>query len=137
MFAKLYALFAYLGVMALPASFIIGFKYDATAPASNYVYDIVLYVIYIGIHFLMTVPAFKKAVYGKPQGAPHERRVYVTVAIVTWIVLYVSRFRASPSRSTNGSCISACAWCCWASSPSSNSPISTRSIPYSVFPAHK
>ena len=89
MFAKIYALFTYLGVMALPASFIIGFKYDPTAPTSNYVYDIVLYLIYIGIHFIMTMPGFKKTLYGKPQGAPHERRVYVTVAIVTWIILYV------------------------------------------------
>jgi protein-S-isoprenylcysteine O-methyltransferase Ste14 len=88
MFAKLYALFAYIGVMVIPASFIMGFKYDPTAPASNYVYDIVLYLIYIGIHFLMTVPAFKKMVYGKPQGSSAERRVYVTISVVTWIVLY-------------------------------------------------
>jgi protein-S-isoprenylcysteine O-methyltransferase Ste14 len=89
MVTRLYAIFAYLGTMSLPASFILGFKYDPTAPASNYGYDIALYVIYIGIHFLMTLPAFKKALYGKPQGAYYERRVYVTVAVVTWIVLYV------------------------------------------------
>jgi protein-S-isoprenylcysteine O-methyltransferase Ste14 len=88
MLTKIYALFAYLGVMAIPAAFIMGFKYDPTAPASNYGYDVALYAIYIAIHFVMTLPGFKKALYGKPQGAFYERRVYVIVSVVTWLVLY-------------------------------------------------
>ncbi len=88
MFSRIYALFAYLGVMTIPASFIMGFKYDPTAPVANYGYNLALYAAYIAIHFVMTLPRFKKTVYGRPQGASSERRIYVTVAIVTWIILY-------------------------------------------------
>jgi protein-S-isoprenylcysteine O-methyltransferase Ste14 len=70
------------------ASFIIGFRYDADAPAANLVFDVVLYAAFIAIHIVMTMPAFKNAVYGAPSGTPLERRIYISITIVTWVLVY-------------------------------------------------
>jgi protein-S-isoprenylcysteine O-methyltransferase Ste14 len=84
----LYRVFAYLGLMTLVASFILGFRYDPDAPAVYYLYNIALYGAFIGAHLAMTTPAFKKAVYGKRAGTSGERQVYIMVSVATWLAVY-------------------------------------------------
>lgn len=88
MLRHIYWLLAYLGLMALSASFIMGFRYDADAPMSNYAFNILLYAGFVAVHIVMTMPAFKRAVYGDPAGSPAERRVYVTISVLTWWLVY-------------------------------------------------
>lgn len=86
--AQLYAFLAILGVMAIPASFIMGFRYDPGAAAVNYLWNFLLYAAFMAVHIIMLLPAFKRIVYGQPQSKPSERRIYVIVSIVTWILVY-------------------------------------------------
>lgn len=88
MFRNLYWLFSHLGLMTVSASFIMGFKHDAQAPLENLYFDFVLYAVFIAIHILMTMPAFKRALFGRPQGTSFERRIYITITIVTWLAVY-------------------------------------------------
>jgi methanethiol S-methyltransferase len=88
MFKRLYWMFAFLGLMALSASFIMGFRYAADAPASNYAFNILLYAAFVAVHIVMTMPAFKRAVYGQPAGNLIERRIYVTISVATWVLVY-------------------------------------------------
>src|SRR5258705_7647649 len=88
MFRRVYWLFALFGLMTVWASFIMGFRYDADAPVSIVVFDVVIYAVFIAVHIVMTMPAFKNAVYGTPAGTPLERRVYITIAVVTWVLVY-------------------------------------------------
>lgn len=88
MVATVYRLFAYLGLMALTASFLMGFRYDPGAPAENVFCDVALYGAFILVHIVMTAPAFKKAVYGKPEGTLFERRIYIAMSVVTWVAVY-------------------------------------------------
>lgn len=88
MFKRIYRLFACLGVMAVPAAFLVGFGYDASAPVSNYGFNIGIYVAFILVHYVMTMPAFKKMFVGRPEGSPGERRLYITISIVTWIAVF-------------------------------------------------
>jgi protein-S-isoprenylcysteine O-methyltransferase Ste14 len=86
--AQIYVLFAVLGTMAIPASFVMGFRYSADASAVNFLWNFLLFAAFMAVHVIMLLPAFKKAVYGKPTSQPFERRIYVTVSIVTWILVY-------------------------------------------------
>ena len=70
MIAKAYRLFAFLGLMITGAMFIIGWKYDAAAPIENYGFNMGIYAAFIVVHIVMTMPAFKKAVYGPRAGTP-------------------------------------------------------------------
>jgi protein-S-isoprenylcysteine O-methyltransferase Ste14 len=88
MFNKTYWLFSYLGVMTVWASFLMGFRYQSAAPAANVVFNILLYAAYLAVHIVMTTPHFKSAVYGQRAGSPVERRIYVTIAVVTWVLMY-------------------------------------------------
>lgn len=88
MFKALYAAFAYLGLMVLPASFIMGFRYEAGAPLSNLWFNLALYAGFIAVHIVMTMPAFKGAVFGSREGTPAERRIYVAISVITWVGLY-------------------------------------------------
>jgi len=88
LYKRAYMLFALLGLMSVSASFILGFRFDPAAPAGNYLYDIELYVVFIAVHILMTMPAFKRVVYRDPAGTPAERRIYVAVSIITWLAVY-------------------------------------------------
>lgn len=88
MFKRVYWVFAYLGLMTLSASFIMGFRYAADAPLSNYAFNILLYAGFIAVHIVMTMPALKRAIYGSPAGSPTERRVYISISVVTWILVY-------------------------------------------------
>lgn len=87
MLNKLYWYFAYLGSMAVVGSFFLGFRFDATASNMNYLFNIGLYLAFFIIHMVMTLPGFKKLVFGSPQGTSRERRIYVTVSIITWIIV--------------------------------------------------
>ena len=51
-----------------------GFKHDAEAPLQNYYFNVGLYFGFIVIHIVMTMPAFKRAVPGRSEGTPVERR---------------------------------------------------------------
>ncbi len=88
MFKNLYWLFSHLGLMTVSAAFIMGFKHDAQAPPENLYFNIVLYTVFIVIHILMTIPAFKRAIFGLPEGTPFERRIYITITILTWLAVY-------------------------------------------------
>lgn len=88
MWHRLYWLFACIGLMTVSASFIAGFRYDPSAPVGNYLFNTLLYLAFITIHMIMTLPAFKRAVYGSSSGTPLERRIYITVSIITWIGVY-------------------------------------------------
>ena len=83
-----YRWFSYLGLMAVAASLLVGFRHDADAPAANYAFDAALYLAYVAIHYAMMTPAFKKAVTGRPEGTPAERRAYIAIAVVTWVAVY-------------------------------------------------
>ncbi len=88
MFYKLYWLFSYLGLMVLAASFVMGFRHEAEAPVGNIFFNLGLYAIYLAVHIVMTMPAFKRAVFGHAEGTPAERRIYVTISILTWVGVY-------------------------------------------------
>ena len=88
MFQNLYWYFSHLGLMAVTTSFIMGFKYSAQAPIENLYFNIVIYVVFILVHIVMTMPLFKRLVFGQPQGTPFERRIYISVTIVTWLAVY-------------------------------------------------
>ena len=86
---RLYTAYAYLGLMLVPAMYITGFRHDPDAPLANLWFDVGIYAAFIGVHILMTMPAFKRAVFGRPEGSPRERRIYVTTTIATLLLVYV------------------------------------------------
>ena len=88
MFKRLYWLFSYLGVMTLSAAFLMGFRYEPGAPVGNAIFNVLLYAVFIAVHIVMTMPAFKKAVFGRPEGTEFERRIYIAVSVVTWVGIY-------------------------------------------------
>lgn len=85
--AAAYRMFAYFGLMTVFAALVQGFLFDADAPAINYVIDFVLYAVFMTPHLIFTRAWFKQAVWGDPAGSLGERRVYISVAIVTWIAI--------------------------------------------------
>lgn len=87
--ARLYSFLALLGVMAVPAAFIMGFRHAPDAPAINYLWNLLMLGGFMAVHVVMLLPGFKKAVYGQAQSSSEERRVYVAVSVLTWILLYV------------------------------------------------
>lgn len=87
--AQLYSLIVFLGLMAVPAAFLIGWKFDSTAPAENYLFDVIAFTVFMVIHIVMLLPKFKKIIYGNPQSTSNERRIYVVISVITWLVLYV------------------------------------------------
>lgn len=75
--------------MTPTASFIYGFRYDAGASWANYVYNTALFGAFVTIHLIMTRPWFKRRMTGKPEGSLFERRIYVSIAIITWVLVLV------------------------------------------------
>jgi protein-S-isoprenylcysteine O-methyltransferase Ste14 len=84
----LYWWFGHLGLMAVGAAVILGFRWASEAPALNYLYDLLLYGAYMGVHLVMTRPTWKRLLTGRSEGTPSERRVYIAVAVTTWLVVY-------------------------------------------------
>jgi protein-S-isoprenylcysteine O-methyltransferase Ste14 len=100
---SVYAAFAYVGLLSVPATFIAGWRHDPMAPASNLGFNLLLFVLFIAVHFVMTLPAFKRAVYGSAEGSGTERRVYISVSILTWVGMYlVHRPVAGPALEAPG-----------------------------------
>jgi protein-S-isoprenylcysteine O-methyltransferase Ste14 len=64
-----------------------GFPHDPNAPATAYLNNLFLYLLFAVPHLLMTRSAFKRWVWGTPSGSPAERRTYIVVAILTWIAV--------------------------------------------------
>jgi protein-S-isoprenylcysteine O-methyltransferase Ste14 len=86
--ARLYTPFAFLGAMSFSAAFFMGFRHEPGAPAANILYNALLFAAFIVVHIVMTMPVFKKTVFGRPEGTLFERQIYVTISIVTWVGLY-------------------------------------------------
>ena len=89
MFTRLYWFFSYLGAMTFSAAFIAGFRHAPEAPTANIVFNLIAYGIFIGVHIVMTMPAFKRTLFGNPAGTPFDRRIYVTISVMTWVGLYI------------------------------------------------
>lgn len=85
---RLYSWFAILGLGSVAAVLAMGFRYDPSAPASNYAYNAALFIGYMAVHYIMMTPGFKKLVAKSAQGSTGERRFYMVVAIVTWVAMY-------------------------------------------------
>lgn len=88
MLRTFYWLFSHLGLMTVSAAFITGFRHDAEASISNLYFNLLIYAAFIVVHIVMTMPAFKRMVFGQRQGAPVERRIYIAVTVVTWLAVY-------------------------------------------------
>lgn len=86
---RIYWFFAHLGLMSFTAAFVLGFRYAPDAPAGNVLFNVAAYAVFIVIHIVMTLPAFKRAFFGDPAGSSGERRVYIAVTVVTWVGLYI------------------------------------------------
>ncbi len=101
MWVRLYGWFAFMGLMVVSASMLMGFRYQpagalmgvqhtAGAPAVNYLINFVLYAAYMAVHWAMLQPWFKERLSGRAEGSTRERQVYVAVAVVTWAALYAA-----------------------------------------------
>ena len=87
-----YRAFGYFGLASIFGALLFGFRHDAGAAWSNYVFDIGLYAAWAAVHLAMTRNAFKRALYGSRAGSPIERQVYIMVTVVTWLsVLWFHR----------------------------------------------
>jgi protein-S-isoprenylcysteine O-methyltransferase Ste14 len=96
--ARLYRLGAYFGLFSIFGSMLYGFRYDPAAPASNYLFNVGLYVAWAAVHLAMTGAPFKRLAYGPRMGEPIERQVFIGVTVVTWLaVLWVHRPVPGPS----------------------------------------
>jgi methanethiol S-methyltransferase len=80
--------FSYLGLMTILASFIMGFRHSEDAPISNLWFNLAIYAAFIAAHIALTMPAVKTALYGSRAGTPFERRIYIVITIVTWVLVY-------------------------------------------------
>jgi protein-S-isoprenylcysteine O-methyltransferase Ste14 len=99
---SIYGWFSYLGLMAVSASLLVGFRHDAAAPPIHYAWNGALYLAYVAVHYVMLTPSWKRWVTGRPEGTPAERRVYITVAVVTWVLVYAfHRPLPGPAYATN------------------------------------
>jgi protein-S-isoprenylcysteine O-methyltransferase Ste14 len=83
----LYRAFAFLGLMVVSASLLYGFRHEAGAPASNYLFDAGLFAVYMLVHFVMMQPGFKRLISGSEAGGEGERRIYIAVSVVTWLAI--------------------------------------------------
>jgi protein-S-isoprenylcysteine O-methyltransferase Ste14 len=86
---SVYRWLGYFGLVSVLGAQLYGFRYDAAAPAVNYVYDLLLYLAYIGVHLAMSRAWFKQAVWGQPASFPLERRVYISVSVITWLMVFI------------------------------------------------
>jgi protein-S-isoprenylcysteine O-methyltransferase Ste14 len=82
-----YRIFGYFGLFSIFGALLYGFRYDPGAPWANYVFDLMLFAIWAGVHLVMTSGSFKRTVYGQRIGSPIERQVYIIVTVVTWLAL--------------------------------------------------
>jgi protein-S-isoprenylcysteine O-methyltransferase Ste14 len=89
---QLYVWFVILGFGSVAAALATGFRHDPGAPSLHYAYNAALFAAYMLVHTIMMMPWFKKLVSKDPAGSPSERRLYMIVAVVTWIGLYLAHW---------------------------------------------
>jgi protein-S-isoprenylcysteine O-methyltransferase Ste14 len=82
-----YRIFGYVGLASIFGSMLHGFRYDPSAPASHYLWNLVIYLAWAALHLGMTHPGFKHAVYGARAGSPLERQVYIGIGVATWLAV--------------------------------------------------
>ncbi|WP_374764602.1 methyltransferase family protein [Yunchengibacter salinarum] len=87
MLKTLYRAFAGLGSLTIWAAFIWGWRHDPMGPVSAVWVNLALYGGFIAVHMAMITPAFKKTLYGDRRGGGLERRIFVSVAVLTWLAL--------------------------------------------------
>lgn len=83
-----YQIFAYFGLMSLTAALLWGFRYSADASYFNYAVDILLYGAFIAPHLLLTQAEVKEQVWGRLAGTIRERQIYITITVVTWLIVF-------------------------------------------------
>ena len=92
MLVRPYRVFSYFGLGSLAGSLLWGFRHDAAAPGSAYLFNVALYGVRAAVHLTMTRGWFKEWVYGAPKGSLVERQVYIVTTVVTWLaVLWLHR----------------------------------------------
>jgi protein-S-isoprenylcysteine O-methyltransferase Ste14 len=82
-----YRIAAFFGMFTVTGSLVFGFRHSSDAPKENYLFNLGLYAAYMIPHLVMTRGWFKRTVWGKAEGGPAERRVYILVAVVGWLVV--------------------------------------------------
>jgi protein-S-isoprenylcysteine O-methyltransferase Ste14 len=85
--AAAYRAVGYLGLVSVFAALVYGFRFDASAPAINILWDVLLYAAFIAPHLAMTRPWYKRLVTGNPAGSPGERRAYILFTMITWLAV--------------------------------------------------
>lgn len=88
MFKCAYWLISYLGLMTVSAAFIMGFRHAPTAPLDDLWFNLAIYAVFIAVHIVMTVPAFKRLIFRSAAGTSFERRVYIFTTVVTWLAVF-------------------------------------------------
>lgn len=86
--AAIYRGFGYFGLFSVLGVLIYGFRHEATAPASGYAFNALLYAAFILPHVVMTRSWLKRAIWRNPAGSPAERRVYITISVLTWLAVF-------------------------------------------------
>jgi protein-S-isoprenylcysteine O-methyltransferase Ste14 len=82
-----YRVFSYFGLAAIFGALLHGFRHDASAPARNYLLNLLMYAVWATVHLVMTRGWFKRAVYGSAAGSLFERQVFVVISVTTWLAL--------------------------------------------------
>jgi protein-S-isoprenylcysteine O-methyltransferase Ste14 len=82
-----YRTVAYFGLMSVFASLAYGFRYGTSALWQNYTFDLLVYLAFIVPHLVLTRAWWKRTVWGSPAGTARERRFYITLAIICWLVV--------------------------------------------------
>jgi protein-S-isoprenylcysteine O-methyltransferase Ste14 len=85
---RLYQLFGYFGLASIFGSMLYGFRFDPSAPQENIYFNLGLYGLFVVPHLVMTRRWFKKAVWGSASGSTGERQVYITISILSWILVF-------------------------------------------------
>lgn len=83
-----YRVFAYFGLMSLIATLLWGFRFNGEASWLNYPVNILLYTAFLAPHLLLTRPEVKDSVWGNLAGTVRERQYYITITIVTWLLVF-------------------------------------------------
>lgn len=89
MYRTVYAFLGSFTLFSIHAIFLYGFRFDEHAPALNYLWNLLLYGVFIIPHLIMTRSWFKQRFWGEPAGHPRERRFYIFVTMVTWFAVII------------------------------------------------
>jgi protein-S-isoprenylcysteine O-methyltransferase Ste14 len=87
MYAGVYRAVGYFGLASIFGALAYGFRYDAAASARAVGYNALLYAAFIVPHLVMTRTWWKRRVWGDPAGSPRERRVFITITVITWLAI--------------------------------------------------